>query len=171
MLKSKFFLQEVDQEYCGWNRICQILILTLWLVTPPCFLGKIAQILQIVIIFFPEREEEIKLLFDIFGWSFSALPLISFDFSHLQWKQGIKVRPKVLTLGPSLFHKNLSPSKNFQIMFLFARVLQSWTKYLRQTLVFMWNSIIRVNFNSIFQQFFASINKIFLLGGRLGATL
>ena len=38
--------------------------------------------------------------------------------------------------------------------------LQSWTKYLRQTLVF-----------SIFQECFASIEKIFILGGRLSKRL
>ena len=37
--------------------------------------------------------------------------------------RGVKVAPKVQTLGPSLFHKNSNPSKNFQTMFLFARVL------------------------------------------------
>ena len=35
----------------------------------------------------------------------------------------VKVGPKVQTLGPSLFHKNSNSSKNFQTMFLFARVL------------------------------------------------
>ena len=35
----------------------------------------------------------------------------------------VKFGPKVQTLGPSLFHENLNPSKNFQTMLLFARVL------------------------------------------------
>ena len=48
---------------------------------------------------------------------------------------------------------------------------QSFTKCLRQTLVFMWNSKIRESFISIFPQFFAGINKIFILGGRLGTRL
>ena len=60
---NQFFLQEVDQEPCGWNSICQILILPLWLVTPPCFLVKLPQILQKVIVFFPEGGGEIKTLF------------------------------------------------------------------------------------------------------------
>ena len=38
-------------------------------------------------------------------------------------KQGVKVGPQVQTLGPFLFHKYSNPSKNFQIIFLFARVL------------------------------------------------
>ena len=38
-------------------------------------------------------------------------------------KRGLKVGPKVLTLGPSLVHKYSNPSKNFQTVFLFARVL------------------------------------------------
>ena len=45
------------------------------------------------------------------------------DFGHLQRKQGIKVGPKLLTLGLPLFHKNLNPSKNVHTMFLLARVL------------------------------------------------
>ena len=38
-------------------------------------------------------------------------------------KRGVKVGPKVLTLGPSLFHKYSNTSKNFQTVFLSARVL------------------------------------------------
>ena len=39
---TKNFLQALDQELGGWNRICQILILKSWRVTSPCFLPKIA---------------------------------------------------------------------------------------------------------------------------------
>ena len=45
---------------------------------------------------------------------------------------------------------------------------QSWTKHLRQTLVFKRNSALR---DSNFQEFFASIDKTLILGGRLGARL
>ena len=38
-------------------------------------------------------------------------------------KRGIKVGSKMLTLGPSLFHKYSNLSKNFQTVFLFPRVL------------------------------------------------
>ena len=38
-------------------------------------------------------------------------------------KRGLKAGPEVLTLGPSIFHKYSNPSKNFQTVFLFARVL------------------------------------------------
>ena len=48
---------------------------------------------------------------------------------------------------------------------------QSLTKYLRLTLVFMWNSALRESLLSVFQEFFASINKIFILVGGLGARL
>ena len=48
---------------------------------------------------------------------------------------------------------------------------QSWSKYLRQTLVFMWNSTIRKKFNFYFQEFFASIDKILILEVRLGTWL
>ena len=85
---TKMLLQEVGQESCWWNRVCQILILILWIVTPPCFLAKIAQILQNVIAFFPERGEEIKLWFwniwIALCWSFSAVLVILFHFDHLQ---------------------------------------------------------------------------------------
>ena len=46
-----------------FSKFCQILILTLWFVTLPCFLAKIAQILQRVIVFFLERGEQIELWF------------------------------------------------------------------------------------------------------------
>ena len=57
---TKIFLQEVGQESCGWKSICQILIPFLWLVTPPCFLVKISQILQKVVVFFPGKRREDK---------------------------------------------------------------------------------------------------------------
>ena len=38
-------------------------------------------------------------------------------------KLGINVMPKVQILGPSFFYKNSDPSKIFQTMFLFAKVL------------------------------------------------
>ena len=49
--------------------------------------------------------------------------------------------------------------------------VQSFTKYLRQTLVFMGNSKIRKTLISLFWQFFASINKISILGGGLETKL
>ena len=81
---TKIFWQEVDQESCELNVICEILILSLWIVTPSWFLIKISQLLQNVIAFLPERGEDIKTSFDIFGelngWGFSALLLIFFRF-------------------------------------------------------------------------------------------
>ena len=38
-------------------------------------------------------------------------------------KRGLKAGPKVLTSDPSVFHKYSNPSKNFQTVFLFPRVL------------------------------------------------
>ena len=49
--------------------------------------------------------------------------------------------------------------------------LRSVTKYLRLTLVFMWNSALREKFNCYFWDIFATINKIFILAGRLGTSL
>ena len=109
---KQFFLQEVDQEPCRWNSICQILILPLRIVTPPCFLVKLPQILQKVIVFFPERGGEIKTLFWhiwIAQW-LKFFRTTTYFFSILtifkrESQRGLKVGPKVLTLGPSLFHK------------------------------------------------------------------
>ena len=43
--------------------------------------------------------------------------------------------------------------------------LQSWATYLGQTLVLMWNNALREKFNSISQEFLASIDKVSILGG------
>ena len=43
-----------------FTKFCQILILTLWFVTLPCFLAKIVQILQKIVVVFPERWDEIE---------------------------------------------------------------------------------------------------------------
>ena len=124
---TKIILQEVHQESCGWNIICQILILPIWLVTPPCFLVKLSQILQKVIVFFPERGEEIKISFWhiwIAQWlKFFRSTAYFFILTIIRRKRGVKLGRKVLTLSPSLFHKYSNPSKKFQTVFLFARVL------------------------------------------------
>ena len=73
--------------------------------TPPCFLVKISQILQKVMVFFPGKEEERK------------------TSTIFRRKRGVKVGPKALTLGLPLFHKYSNPSKNFQTVFLFARAI------------------------------------------------
>ena len=58
-----------------------------------------------------------------------------------------------------------------QIMSLM-RNLQSWPKYFRQTLIFVWNSTLQEKFNFFFfQDFFASIDKILILWVRLSARL
>ena len=49
--------------------------------------------------------------------------------------------------------------------------LQPWRKYLREALFFMWNTALRENYNFYFLSVFASIDKIFILGGRLGTRL
>ena len=58
------------------------------------------------------------------------------------------------------------------ICFFFSQTnLKSFTKYLRLTLVFMWKAPYGKSIISIFQAFFASTNKIFLLAGRLVTRL
>ena len=83
---NQTFLQEVDQESCGCERINQILILTLWLWS--CrFLPKIAQIVQKVTNFSRNKERRWRLDFDIFSPMAEVLPpkffifLISFIFT------------------------------------------------------------------------------------------
>ena len=125
---TNFFLQTIDQESCRWNRIYQTLIPTFWIVIPSCFLSKIAQTVQKVIIFFPDRGEEIEPWFWHIWISreakgFSALLLIFFDFGHPQGKRGVRIGPKVLTLDMSLFYENSNPLKKFQTTFLFSRIL------------------------------------------------
>ena len=49
---------------------------------------------------------------------------------------------------------------------------QPFTKYLRQTLVFMWNSALWEKFNFFSSAvLFANNDKIFILGGKLGTRL
>ena len=54
---------------------------------------------------------------------------------------------------------------------LYVWVLQQLTKCLRLTLVFLRNSTEQEKFSCCFQEFSASINKIFILAGRLGTRL
>ena len=50
-------------------------------------------------------------------------------------------------------------------------MLQLFTKYLRQTLVFMLNITLRKGFSYIFQEFLASTDGILILGGAMGSRL
>ena len=108
MLEPNFFIG----SWPGWNRICQILILTLWLVTATCFLAKIVQILKKVIVFFLERGEEVKPWFKhiwIAQWlKFFRRYCLLFPISTIfRWNREVKVGPEVLLpLGPYLFEKN-----------------------------------------------------------------
>ena len=54
--------------------------------------------------------------------------------------------------------------KNFFLSNIY-QLLQSLTKYLRLTLVFMWNKALREKFNFCFSRIFASMYKIFILAG------
>ena len=49
--------------------------------------------------------------------------LFFFILAIFMRKRGVKVGSKMLTLGPSFFHKYSNLSKNFQTVFLFPRVL------------------------------------------------
>ena len=111
------FLQEDDQELCGWNSISQFLILLLWLVTPACYLVKIFHILKSNHIFPGKGREDKDFILTYLNSSmaevFAALLLIFRFWPSSRGKEGSK----------SLFYKYLNSSKNFQTLFLFASVL------------------------------------------------
>ena len=50
-------------------------------------------------------------------------------------------------------------------------MLQLFTKYLKQTLVFMLNITLRKGFSYIFQEFLASTDGILILGAAMGSRL
>ena len=50
-------------------------------------------------------------------------------------------------------------------------IVQSYNHVIIKTLVFMWNSWLREKFNFCAARVFASINKIFILSGRLASRL
>ena len=52
-----------------------------------------------------------------------------------------------------------------------AKHLQSCKKYIRKTLVFMWNSTLREKFNFCFSIVFVRIAKVLILGGTLGTSM
>ena len=52
----------------------------------------------------------------------------------------------------------------------YSAFLKSFAKYYKLTVVFMWNSGLK-GLTTAFQYFFASINKAFILAGRLGTGL
>ena len=86
---TKIFLQEVDQESYGRRIFVKFWSSPYWLLTPPCFLVKISQILQKVIVFFPEKGDEIKTSFWhiwIAQWLkfFRTAAYFFFNFGHLQ---------------------------------------------------------------------------------------
>ena len=86
----------------------------------PCFLSKIAEILQKVIVLFRERGEEIEpWVWHI--WIAQWVKLFP-NTAYFLWFFGVKVGLKVQILGPLVFHRSSNPSKTFQTMFLFPLV-------------------------------------------------
>ena len=124
---NQFFCTGSWQESCGWNRICQILILLLRPVAALSFLRKIAQIVQKVIVFFQERREEIEPWFwhiSITQWlKFSRTITSFFRFWSSSKEMGGQSWTKSVNFGSAAFPQNSNHSKNFQTRFLFARVL------------------------------------------------
>ena len=90
---TKIFLQEVGQESCGWNSICQILILPLWLATAPWFLVKTSQILKQLMVFFPKSREKIKTLDSLTAEVFPQYCLFFSILAIFRRKSGVKIGP------------------------------------------------------------------------------
>lgn len=72
--KTEKYLSQNIFTRNGRKWICHILFLTLWLMIPPCFLLKIVQIVQTVIIFMTDL---------ISPWLKFFCKTIIFDFGHL----------------------------------------------------------------------------------------
>ena len=95
---------------------------------PTVFPGKIILILQKSNrIFSGKRKGDKNFILTYLDSSMTEVfPHYCLFFSILtifRRKRGLKVGPEVLTLGPPLFHKYSNPSKSFQTVFLFARVI------------------------------------------------
>ena len=73
-----------------------------------------------------KRGNKTFILTYLYSPTADVFPRQSLSFSNsaiFREKRGVKVGPKTLTFGLSLFHKNSNPSKNLQRNFWFARVL------------------------------------------------
>ena len=111
--------------FTNLQKRCQILILTLWYLTLPYFLAKIAQILQKVIVFFLQRGEEIEPWFShiwIAQWLkfFSTILLIFLDFGHLQGETRGQSWTKSANLGSVSFSLILQFLSNNVFLFYWA---------------------------------------------------
>ena len=104
-------------------KFCQILILTLWFVTLPCFLAKIAEILQIVIVFFSGkgRGDRVLILTYLDSQIADVFPHLCLSFSIL----GI-LREKLVVNFANFWSISFLwklESFKFCLMFLLPRVL------------------------------------------------
>ena len=101
-----------------FTKFCQILMLTLLLVALPCFLAKVAQILQIKNMFFLKTylDSPMAEVFPHYCLSFSVLAIF-------REKLVVKVGLKVQTLDPFFFMKTRILQIFFKQCFLFPRVL------------------------------------------------
>ena len=68
-----------------------------------------------------------------------------------------------------ILFSTFAKASSFKINFCLL-LLQPFTKYLRLTLVSMWNSALQESLISVFQEFFASIDNI-ISAGRMGTRL
>ena len=110
----------------------------------PVSLSKIDKIGQKVIVFFMEREEEMR------PWFFNIWIILWLKFcckckyiyffsisAIFREKRGVKGGPKVQTLGTSRFHKNLSISKILKLKITFSLVeCYLWWKFYQSRAMF-----------------------------------
>ena len=125
---------------------------------------------------------EIESEFDVLIWKVHSLSIPSNRWAFDCVKttpNALKSKP-ALTIGssyhqpPPLLPLPLDTSATASVCIILVILnceLESITRYLRPTLVFMWNSVERESLISVFQEFLVSINKMFILAGRLGTRL
>ena len=112
---TKIFLLEVDLESCEWNDplTCDLKKGPNSAKSNRIFPGKWRGYRAMILTYLD------SLMADIFPLYCQYISITAI-FRGKRWT---KAGSKVQILCPSLFHKNSNPLKNFQTMFLFARVL------------------------------------------------
>ena len=144
MLEPKLFLLEDAQERCWLNRLFEILIPTLWLLIFAGFLVKNSQNRAKSNHIFPGKGRGNGAL--IFKYLDSPMAKVFckckciyfFSISAIfREKRGVKVGPKVQTLGTFRFHKNLPFSKILKLKITFSLVeCYLWWKFYQSRTMF-----------------------------------
>ena len=98
-----------------------------------------------------------------YNFLFSFEKSFTFDWENSEGTDQFKLNLRLLCHHFFLNYQSFRTSKE----------VQPFTKYLRQTLVFMWNSALREKFNflSFFSSLLLILTKKIIFGGRLGTKL